>query len=134
MKWENLYIYPYSKPAFHYSTCFSMYFHNTFENFYWFTQLMITYARKWVDVCLLHFKSLNLKCISNNFFCIFETTNVLLLARFMTGKMFSGQFFREIIYQCLTRLNSNIHSLLALSINCNLWVGECNLKLHTIKF
>ena len=43
-----------------------------------------------------------------------------LVAKIYCWKMLrSGQFFRDIIYQCLTWRTPNIHSLLPLSINCN---------------
>ena len=43
-----------------------------------------------------------------------------LVAKIYCWKMLRrGQFFRDIIYQCLTWPTPNIHSLLPLSINCN---------------
>ena len=47
-----------------------------------------------------------------------------LVAKIYCWKMLRrGQFFRDIIYQCLTRLTSNIHSLLTLCINCYIFRG-----------
>ena len=95
-----------------------------------------SYFQQNVDTCCLLFSCLSLLLfafltLKTNFdpevwSCLVAIHTVLthltehLVAKIYCWKMLRrGQFFRDIIYQCLTWPTPNIHSLLPLSINCN---------------
>ena len=88
--------------------------------------LIISLTHAWLLPCFPDHERLILTQKYQVWSCLVAIQTVLthltehLVAKIYCWKMLRrGQFFRDIIYQCLTWPTPNIHSLLPLSINCN---------------